>query len=528
MNLFFIPPLTSSILILLMGIHSFLKAPSSPVHRANLYLCLTFSIWLAGFSLMYISPDKGSAMQWARIGVLGIAFIPFNNCLFNFRLLQLKTHKNFLYIPLFFSLLISVLSQTPYIYEDMSPFFWGYYPTAGSLYFIVILNVIIVWSYGITLLYRHLQEKKRSGDWTEHQRTRYILIGWIGCLSCTVDFLPKFGIPAYPIGCYIAPYFIAITMIALTKHDFLVSISLLTRKILIVSGFLTLALAAFTTIYFLMKPVDFADNRDLGFLPLGITAVLGFSMYPLFFRFKGLLDRLLYPEYNKRAALEQSQINQAILGSHDNSTLATVLIASLTSYFQSMRISFYLWDENENAYLLQGSGNIESQDGGVDRIPGTDKIPRYFDGHAYLLTSDLNHNLSDEYKSSLKEAMHQLQAVLAVPIKKDRLYGILTLGQKESGLPYTRQEISDIKGFADLAGIAILHSLTHQDAIRDSLTHLYNRRKIKEILDNAVNICPPRCFVNLTYYQKTPPLFFGKYTLISFQLTTLAWALDVK
>jgi hypothetical protein len=69
-----------------------------------------------------------------------------------------------------------------------------------------------------------------------------------------VDFLPKFGIPAYPIGCYIAPYFIAITMIALTKHDFLVSISLLTRKILIVSGFLTLALAAFTTIYFLMKP----------------------------------------------------------------------------------------------------------------------------------------------------------------------------------------------------------------------------------------------------------------------------------
>jgi len=122
---------------------------------------------------------------------------------------------------------------------------------------------------------------------------------------------------------------------------------------------------------------------------------------------------------------------------------------------------------------------------------------------------------------------YQLKAVLNVPIMIDEAaVGVISLGRTQPGLPYTGEEIDVMKSFAQLAALAIdnarlfataqneleekvqaeeelreanatlkyqigairtLQSKLREQAIRDPLTGLYNRRYLDETLEREIS-----------------------------------------
>src|SRR3989338_2654543 len=127
-----IPLIISGLLITYIGIYVLSKNPRSEVHRGLFYFCLSLVVWLLGYTFMYCTHAPDLALEWARFGFIGIAFIASTNFYFNVKLLKISGKRDILITFFIISVFLAVIGHTPLIYTQVQMFFWGFYPLAGS------------------------------------------------------------------------------------------------------------------------------------------------------------------------------------------------------------------------------------------------------------------------------------------------------------------------------------------------------------------------------------------------------------
>jgi len=154
LNPFAIPPLITCVIIFTTGVFVFFKNRKSSVNIIFGVFSLILVLWLFGYSMMYLSKDSDKALFWARTGFLGIIFIPILSYHFISTFLNIK--NRILLFLIYLSAVPSILlSRTDYIYSGATLRFWGYYPTAGKIYIIFLSMFVILFLYGIWLLFIH-------------------------------------------------------------------------------------------------------------------------------------------------------------------------------------------------------------------------------------------------------------------------------------------------------------------------------------------------------------------------------------
>lgn len=213
-----LPTLIIALAMTFLGFLILIREKINPINVHFLLMCLTISLWLFAFTLMYWSIDKNVAFIWAKVAYLSVPLIAPAIYNFTVMLLNIYEKRKFLvwfgwFIGLFF--VITIITSNLLV-EGLYQYWWGYYPKYSILaipfliYFFsfLFMNIIDLW-----IKYHKIERVTK-----QKKRLQLLMFAFFIAYIGAIDYLPKFGLELYPFG-YI-PIFIFLLILAYTTIRF--------------------------------------------------------------------------------------------------------------------------------------------------------------------------------------------------------------------------------------------------------------------------------------------------------------------
>jgi diguanylate cyclase (GGDEF)-like protein/PAS domain S-box-containing protein len=193
-----LPVALTAVLILAFGLHVLLRRFTS-VSAAFFVLTGVVAIWMAAFTGMYSARDAQTALGWARKAYLGVPFIAPAIYWFTVEILRIERRRRLPHIAAwslaaFFS---AIAVTTDQLIPNVQQYWWGFYPRytpgVGGAFLVFFFGYLIASLVEFIRAYPHAHG-------AEQKRIRALIIAFaIAYLGC-VDYLPKYGVAAYPFG----------------------------------------------------------------------------------------------------------------------------------------------------------------------------------------------------------------------------------------------------------------------------------------------------------------------------------------
>ena len=463
MNPYAIPPIITSVLIFSTGLFVFTRNKKAGINRVFSVFSLILVIWLFGYSMMYLSKDSDRALFWGRTGFLGIIFIPILS--YHFISIFLN-HKNRAFIILIYQLSIPslLISYTNYIYNGIKMRFWGYYPTAGKIYFPFLLMFVILFVKGLWLLFTYYRKEKGA----RKEQIKYVGLGFIFGTFGLVDYLVKYRLfyNIYPYGYICALAFYSIITYAIVKYRLLdIKVAITRTSIFVLVYTLVLGLPFAIAGWFKARLIEvFAAGWWM--LPLGLMGVLA-TVGPFIYIYiqRKAEDRLL-----KEQRRYQDTLKQASVGITRIRNLRKLLDLITHIVTKTVRISYaaiYLRNPQTNEYVLQvcrDKGRIA-----IPKLPPDNPLIMWIlVKREPLIYEEVKRQMQDSgdatYKH-LEENMRLLTASVVVPsFLEDKFMGFFVLGDKISGQIYTPDDLNVFQVLASQAALAIENAQFYEEA----------------------------------------------------------------
>lgn len=217
------PTFVAAVAIFLMGLLAFLRERFSMVSAAFFCMTLFLAIYYIAFSQMYRAATEDAALKWAKAAYLGVPFIP--TAAYHFAAAALgiyEKHRKGLVVTWMLSFLFSaVIIGTDTVIGGMFHYRWSYYPkySAWSIPFLVFFFSVTALS-----LYLYVSEYRKASDGAQKHRIRLFIVNTAIAYAGVVDFIPKFGISAYPFGYLPMFIFVGLSLNIVVRY-FLVDIT---------------------------------------------------------------------------------------------------------------------------------------------------------------------------------------------------------------------------------------------------------------------------------------------------------------
>src|SRR5574337_818179 len=217
MNPYALPPLITSVLLLLLGSLVFLKNPKSKPNILFFLEKLAISIWLYSDYRMFSANLPGEAFFCFITAYIAIIFIPVFFLHFTLVFLGIHKLKKLLIVSYllggFFEL---ALLLTDDLISGVTKHYWGYYCKVGFLhtFFLIIFAFMVALS--LWLLYRNVKDRTRSAE--ERNKIKLVLSAYIVAYQAWVDFLPKYGFELYPVGSIFVGIWVFVVTYVIVKH----------------------------------------------------------------------------------------------------------------------------------------------------------------------------------------------------------------------------------------------------------------------------------------------------------------------
>ena len=345
MNPWAIPPFIAMWLIGGMGLLVYRRNSASTANRAFAWLCLAEVVWLFGFSVMYASHDKATALRFARLGFCGVSFIP--GTTLHFLLAFLRKSGRALRITLWASYLSGILglalSATNLVYRGIWTGFWGFYPIAGPLYPIFPVTFLACFNLGVVLLFLALRDEP---DQRRRQQIKYSLFACICATPGVVDYIVKYQIHIYPFAYICALAWIFWITYAIVKHQLMDIRVLMTRTGLLLLTYFIVLGGPFAMSWWGKAWLQHQLGEQWWVIPLGLSTMLA-SVGPFVYGYlrRQVEDRLRRELAKKemeastdaltgllirRAFLERARLTLALAGEHRKS--CSVLMIDLDHF----------------------------------------------------------------------------------------------------------------------------------------------------------------------------------------------------
>ncbi|KSV17975.1 diguanylate cyclase [Dehalococcoides mccartyi] len=376
-------------------------------------------------------------------------------------------------------LVTSAYIEDNVVYHTITPLFYAVF-----IFALLFIGVII---------YHLVHKYRQSTDPAERNRTLYLVLGWVIVVLSSYTNLsdnPRiYGLPLDHVGNFINA---GIIVYAITQYR-LIDIKLIARKTLtyvllffsmitIYAGALLLATRVF--------PAE--EMSTIILMATLIVLILAMTARPLRTLIEKRIDQLFYQEtYESRLALTGfSRKMGNILNLEE---LAKSLLPDLAKSLNVSKTALLFPDAASGEFSLQYV------------YPGDDQLKTHF-----KLASDnpviawLDKNNAQLYLNKLdtlpelkglwqieKEQLQKSEMGLLYPIKsRDKLIGIIGLGNKKRGGIYSTGDLDLLISVANQAGIIIENAqLYTQATIRantDELTRLYNHRHFHERIEQEI------------------------------------------
>ncbi|MGC4394895.1 ATP-binding protein [Hydrogenophaga sp. T2] len=179
-------------------------------------LCLTTFLWQAAWAVLYQTRDPATADLLVRLGYMPILFLP--TCYYHFIVETAKRRGDLWwvrlsYVPAFALLIVNASSGL--FVEGHYTYFFGYYPKAGPLHGLHVLQTVAV---GLRSFWVSWQA---GCDAPREQRTRFKLCAasLVGYFFAAGDYLCNYGFSFYPPGVIFIAISLGLIVLAVTRHQ---------------------------------------------------------------------------------------------------------------------------------------------------------------------------------------------------------------------------------------------------------------------------------------------------------------------
>jgi two-component system, CAI-1 autoinducer sensor kinase/phosphatase CqsS len=181
-------------------------------------LCFTTFCWQFAWAVLFQVSDPELALIIIRLGYLMIIFLPSSVYHFLTEICERKQERRYVYIAYGFSaLLAAFLLGSDLFISGYYRYFWGYYPKAGPLHFLHLLQTLIVLIRGLYITFRAQKEA------APNMGMRYKLCLWSLLIYsfAGIDYLCNYGIEFYPPGVAFIAISLGIIAFGIVKYDML-------------------------------------------------------------------------------------------------------------------------------------------------------------------------------------------------------------------------------------------------------------------------------------------------------------------
>ena len=305
-------PATVALLFLVYGGYVLWRSGFNRVTRSFFLMCLTTFAWQATWAVLFQVHDPDTAEMLVRLGYLPILFLPTTLYHFLSEITDQRRELPRVYASYGFAALLMVTLPGDLFVRGHYDFFFGYYPKAGYLHPLHVLQTCVVVLRGLYLTWRAQQTAAPR----QRTRLRYCVASLLIYLFAAVDYLCNYGLGFYPPGVFFIAISLGLLAIATVKYQ-LMDISVALSRGLARSATLLLFALLYLAAFFGLRtlapqlPPLLALVLGLGFLVLVCEAYVPLSDF-----LQGVPDRLLQ---RGRHSYTYAQVVQAVtrsLGSH--------------------------------------------------------------------------------------------------------------------------------------------------------------------------------------------------------------------
>ena len=361
----------SGLLALLLGFAVLLKSHNSNERKVFSLLCLTMFVWLFSYGLMETSSNYSRALFFARLGHSGVIFTPtayihFSRYILKRPQLALIYRSYYLLDLVFLYLMYATNLFIPAVIRQP----WGFYPVGGIIMLIEALiltaGAIFCW----VLFIVSCRTIKTKEPFHEYNRLKYCCIALTVFSLGALDYLPKFGIPYYPLGFVTNAFFVSIITYAILVHR-LMDMNVVVRRSLIYSVLGAVIAGVYFSFVLLAEKLlqGVVGYRSLvASLLAGFAIALGFN--PLKDFIQKFVDQLFFNGTQAALVEENERLRQELIRTEKLkavSTLAAGMAHEIKNPLASIKtFAEYLPQKYEDPAYREKFARIMSQE--VDKM----------------------------------------------------------------------------------------------------------------------------------------------------------------
>jgi len=181
-------------------------------------LCMSTFLWQAAWAVLFQTENPDHAWRIVQAGYVPILFLPTTLYHFITELTRRHQDRPFVYASyLLCGVLTMLLLSTDLVIQGLYPYFFGFYPMAGELHPLYLLQTVVVVGRGVALLYL----RQGVAVSTERTRLRYCLFSILIYFAAAVDYLCNYGVEFYPPGVLCIACSLGLIAQAMVRHNLL-------------------------------------------------------------------------------------------------------------------------------------------------------------------------------------------------------------------------------------------------------------------------------------------------------------------
>jgi two-component system CAI-1 autoinducer sensor kinase/phosphatase CqsS len=211
-------PALVSLVFLSYGAYVLNSRGTTSISLTFFLVCITTFSWQATWALLFQVHNPETALMLAKLGYLPILFLPTTLYHFIAELTGQRSEKPFVQASYALAALLTLLTaSTDWFLSGMYTYFFGYYPKAGWLHPVHLVQTVTVVLRGLYLLYR----RQGLAMSTEKARLRYCLFSILIYFFAAVDYLCNYGVEFYPPGVLFIAASLGLIAQAMVRHNLL-------------------------------------------------------------------------------------------------------------------------------------------------------------------------------------------------------------------------------------------------------------------------------------------------------------------
>ena len=469
MNVYAIGPLLVAVSTLAFGLFTFLSNPKAKLNRLFFGICASVFVWAFGYSQMYRTVNNDAlALSWARIGYIGVPFVPV--FVYHFIVTFLELRRSLFTIGLTYACGVAflVIGHTNLFLNGMyHNYFWGYYPKAGPLYIAFVLFFALIFTRIILLLYQVLRHHQAARLPVKAEQVKYMLFGFALATTSLVDYVPNYGIQIYPWGYLSALGWLLAMGWACFRYRLLDINVVITRTAVFAMVYaLVLGVPLLGALVWQPRLEAFLGARWWVLLLISYAVLATAAHYANQYFQRRAETRLRAEELEAHRKLGELS-SRDMLRFTELQPLLDQIVHQVVKILKIAHAAVSLADPEDGSCKRQSAWGPQVKKSSLpESVPKDSSFIRDLAATRLPRVQEelkLQRQAASPDWRELTSTMDQLKASVVIPaFKPERFFGFLALGDKRSGRIWTQDDLNMLTLLANQAALAIENVQLHE------------------------------------------------------------------